>query len=138
MLDHIMRYEANPEIKMIACLGELGGTDEYRIIEALKSGKITKPLVAWVTGTCGPVLPSSVQFGHAGAKADSLKETAQAKNEAFKDAGAYVPDSFDDYGDKVKQVYEMLKSQGKVADIVEPEAPKAARGLQQGPLLRAD
>ena len=24
MLDHILRYEANPEIKMIACLGELG------------------------------------------------------------------------------------------------------------------
>ena len=91
MLDHIMRYEANPEIKMIACLGELGGTDEYRIIEALKAGKITKPLVAWVTGTCGPVLPSSVQFGHAGAKADSQKETAQAKNEAFKNAGRICP-----------------------------------------------
>ena len=124
MLDHIMRYEANPEIKMIACLGELGGTDEYRIIEALKAGKITKPLVAWVTGTCGPVLPSSVQFGHAGAKADSQKETAQAKNEAFKNAGAYVPNSFDNYGEMVKQVYEMLKSQGKVKDVVEPEVPR--------------
>jgi ATP-citrate lyase alpha-subunit len=124
MLDHIMRYEANQEIKMIACLGELGGTDEYRIIEALKAGKITKPLVAWVTGTCGPVLPSSVQFGHAGAKADSQKETAFAKNEAFKNAGACVPNSFDDYGDKVKQVYEMLKAKGAVRDMVEPEVPR--------------
>jgi ATP-citrate lyase alpha-subunit len=80
MLDHIMRYEANPQIRMIACLGELGGEDEYRIIQALKAGRITKPLVAWVTGTCAPVLPASVQFGHAGAKADTKKETAQAKN----------------------------------------------------------
>jgi len=124
LLEHIMRYEANPDITMIACLGELGGTDEYKIIDALKSGKITKPMVAWVTGTCANILPSSVQFGHAGAKADSTKETAQAKNEAFKDAGAYVPDSFDGYGDKIRQVYEMLKAQGKVADLVEPEAPR--------------
>lgn len=123
MLDHIMRYEANPEIKLIACLGELGGEDEYRIISALKSGKITKPLVAWVTGTCAPVLPASVQFGHAGAKADTQKETAQAKNEAFRQAGAYVPNSFDDYGKKVKQVYEKLKAEGKVQDIIEPEVP---------------
>jgi succinyl-CoA synthetase alpha subunit len=83
MLYHILRYEANPEIKMIACLGELGGEDEYRIIQALREGKITKPLVAWVTGTCAPVLPASVQFGHAGARADTQMETAQAKNEAF-------------------------------------------------------
>jgi len=32
MLDHILRYEENPAIKMIACLGELGGEDEYRIV----------------------------------------------------------------------------------------------------------
>jgi ATP-citrate lyase alpha-subunit len=124
LLDHIMRYEANPDIAMIACLGELGGTDEYRIIDALKAGKITKPLVAWVTGTCAKVLPASVQFGHAGAKADSHKETAEAKNEAFKDAGAFVPDSFDSYGDKIKQVYELLKAEGKVSDLIEPEVPR--------------
>jgi len=124
MLDHIMRYEANPEIKMIACLGELGGEDEYRIILALKAGKITKPLVAWVTGTCAPVLPASVQFGHAGAKADTAKETAQAKNEAFRAAGAFVPNTFDDYGDCVRKVYEMLLAKGEVRVIIEEEEPK--------------
>lgn len=124
MLDHIMRYEANPDIKMIACLGELGGEDEYRIIQALKAGKITKPLVAWVTGTCAPVLPASVQFGHAGAKADTAKETAQAKNEAFKAAGAFVPDTFDDYGDEIKKVYESLLAKGEVREIIEEEEPK--------------
>jgi citrate synthase len=123
MLDHIQRYEANPDIKMIACLGELGGEDEYRIIEALKAGRITKPLVAWVTGTCSSVLPASVQCGHAGAKADSQKETAQSKNEAFREAGAYVPVSFDDYGEKIRQVYEMLKAKGAVQDIMEQKAP---------------
>jgi len=124
MLDHIMRYEVNPAIKMIACLGELGGEDEYRIIRALQQGKITKPLVAWVTGTCSPFLPASVQFGHAGAKADTEKETAQAKNQAFRDAGAYVPSSFDGYGDEIRKVYEMLLASGAVARFEEPEVPR--------------
>jgi len=118
-----MRYEANPEIAMIACLGEVGGTDEYRIVEALKEGKITKPLVIWVTGTCSKVLPTSVQFGHAGARADSDQETADAKNQALRDAGAVVPVSFDDYGDKIGEVYERLKAEGRVIDVVEPEVP---------------
>ena len=124
MLDHIMRYEQNPAIKMIACLGELGGEDEYRIIRALQQGKISKPLVAWVTGTCSPFLPASVQFGHAGAKADTEKETAQAKNQAFRDAGAHVPQSFDGYGDEVRKVYEMLLASGTVARFEEPEVPR--------------
>jgi succinyl-CoA synthetase alpha subunit/citrate synthase len=124
MLDHILRYEANPDIKMIACLGELGGEDEYKIIKALKEGKISKPLIAWVTGTCGPVLPASVQFGHAGARADSQMETAHAKNEAFRAAGAYVPNTFDDYGEKIREVYDSLKSKGEVKAFVEPDVPK--------------
>ena len=124
MLDHILRYEQNPAIKMIACLGELGGEDEYRIIKALKEGRISKPLVAWVTGTCSPVLPASVQFGHAGAKADTHKETAQAKNDAFREAGAYVPTSFDGYGDEVRKVYEMLLARGVVSKFEEPEVPR--------------
>jgi len=124
MLYHILRYEANPKIKMIACLGEFGGEDEYRIIQALREGKITKPVVAWVTGTCAPVLPASVQFGHAGARADTQMETAQAKNEAFRADGAYVPNSFDGYGEKIREVYEMLKSKGEIVDFVEPEVPK--------------
>ena len=140
MLDHIMRYEANPEIKMIACLGELGGEDEYRIIQALSAGKITKPLVAWVTGTCSPVLPASVQFGHAGAKADTEKETAQAKNRAFREAGAYVPASFDGYGDTVREVYEMLVAKGAVAKFDEPESPKIpadySKALASGDIRR--
>lgn len=102
---------------MIACLGELGGEDEYMIIQALKDKRITKPLVAWVTGTCSPFLPASVQFGHAGAKADTEKGDRSGQDDAFRQAGAYVPRSFDDYGDVVRQVYEMLLSQGIVQEV---------------------
>lgn len=123
LLDHILRFEANPDIAIIASLGEVGGTDEYRIVEALKEGRITKPLVIWVTGTCSKVLPGSVQFGHAGAKAQTDLETADAKNRALKEAGAIVPDSFDGYGDEIRRVYERLLAEGKLREVEEPQIP---------------
>lgn len=50
---------------MIVVLGELGGRDEYSLVEALQQGKISKPVVAWVSGTCARLFKSEVQFGHA-------------------------------------------------------------------------
>lgn len=50
---------------MMVVLGELGGRDEYSLVEALKQGKVNKPVVAWVSGTCARLFKSEVQFGHA-------------------------------------------------------------------------
>ncbi len=83
------------QIKMIVILGELGGRDEYGVVDALKAGDITKPVVAWVSGTCAALFKSEVQFGHAGARSGGDDESAQAKNKALRDAGATVPDSYE-------------------------------------------
>ena len=123
LVDHLLRYEANPVIKMMVCLGELGGTEEYAIVEALQDGRLTKPLVIWVTGTCAKVFPTSVQFGHAGAKADSGLETADAKNAALREAGAIVPDSFDDYGDKIRETFDKLVAAGQLERLEETTPP---------------
>jgi succinyl-CoA synthetase alpha subunit len=37
--DHCIRYQNIPQIKMIVVLGELGGTDEYSLVNALKAGR---------------------------------------------------------------------------------------------------
>jgi hypothetical protein len=50
---------------MMVVLGELGGRDEYSLVEALKQRKVQKPVVAWVSGTCARLFKSEVQFGHA-------------------------------------------------------------------------
>ena len=126
LIDHLMRYEANPKIKMLVTLGEIGGTDEYAIVDALKSGKITKPIVVWVTGTAAKILPKGLQFGHAGAMADSEKETADAKNRALREAGAIVPDSYEDFDKEIRKTFENLKKEGKIDPIEEfvpPEVP---------------
>lgn len=120
-MDHIMRYQNNPDAKLIVLLGEVGGVEEYEVCEALKNGKITKPLVGWCIGTCASMFKSEVQFGHAGSIAHSNLETASAKNAGLKTAGAYVPDSFDTLGDLIANVYQGLVKNGIV--VPEPELP---------------
>jgi len=123
-LDHILRYNDNPEIKMMVLLGEVGGIDEYAVCEAMKSGRITKPLVSWVMGTCASIFPYEVQFGHAGASARGDLETAAAKNSALLAAGAHVPRSFDAIGEKIYEVYDNLVKSGVIVPKPEPPAPK--------------
>uniref|UniRef100_A0A8C7Y433 ATP-citrate synthase n=1 Tax=Oryzias sinensis TaxID=183150 RepID=A0A8C7Y433_9TELE len=53
-MDHVLRYQDTPGIKMIVVLGEIGGTDEYKICQGIKEGRITKPVVCWCIGTCPP------------------------------------------------------------------------------------
>jgi succinyl-CoA synthetase alpha subunit len=128
-IDHVMRYEADPDVAMIVLLGEVGGRDEYDVVDALKTGKITKPLVAWCIGTCSKMFPTGVQFGHAGAKARTDLETADAKNKALKEAGAIIPDSFDDLGEKIKQTFDKLVKDGEVKPRPDREPRKIPMDL---------
>ncbi|HUO42910.1 MAG TPA: citrate/2-methylcitrate synthase [Methylomirabilota bacterium] len=123
LLDHLLRFEKNPDIKMLVGLGEVGGTDEYAIVEALKKKQITKPLVIWVTGTCAKAFKTDVQFGHAGARAKSETESAYAKNSALREAGATVPYSFDDYAETINKVYKNLVDKGVIVPRAEPSVP---------------
>ncbi len=124
LLDNILRFEKIDQIKMIVMLGELGGRDEYDVIEAKKAGKINKPVVAWVTGTCQSIFPSDVQFGHAGAKSNADEETAHAKNKAMKEAGIIVPDSFEDFDKKIKETYDELVKSGSLVPAKDFDPPK--------------
>ena len=65
-IDHLLRYENDADCKMLVLLGEVGGVEEYRVIEAVKSGKIRKLIIAWAIGTCAKMFTTEVQLGHAG------------------------------------------------------------------------
>ena len=123
LLEHLLRFEKNPEVKILVCLGEVGGDDEYEVVEALKKKQLTKPLIIWVTGTCAKAFATEVQFGHAGARAGSESETADAKNAALKAAGAIVPDSFDEYAEKIYDVYKKLEAEKIIIPKPEIEPP---------------
>ncbi|KAJ6096413.1 hypothetical protein N7486_007159 [Penicillium sp. IBT 16267x] len=123
-IDHLLRYQAEPECKILVLLGEVGGVEEYRVIEAVKNGTITKPIVAWAIGTCASMFKTEVQFGHAGASANSQLETAVYKNKAMREAGIVVPETFEDLPEALKAVYEAEVSKGSIVPAPEPVVPK--------------
>ncbi|KAL4428457.1 hypothetical protein ABPG75_002546 [Micractinium tetrahymenae] len=127
--DHCLRYQNIPQVKMIVVLGEIGGQDEYSLVDALKAGRITKPVVAWVSGTCAKLFKSEVQFGHAGAKSGGDAESAQAKNSALSAAGAIVPGSFEELEGTVRKVYGELVGQGVITPAEDSKPPEVPMDL---------
>ncbi|CAA6826423.1 MAG: ATP-citrate (pro-S-)-lyase, subunit 2 (EC [uncultured Sulfurovum sp.] len=116
-IDNLLRMEKNPDVKYMILLGEVGGTEEYKVIEAIKNGQITKPVIAWCIGTIAKHYDSGVQFGHAGASANAESETAEYKNNAMKEAGIHVPDSFNDLPAMINKVFTDMN----IAEIPEPD-----------------
>lgn len=123
-IDHMLRYQQDPECKILVLLGEVGGVEEYRVIEAVKNGTITKPIVAWAIGTVAGMLKTEVQFGHAGSFANSQLETANMKNKSMREAGIFVPDTFEDLPQVLSQVYQKMVKTGQVKPQPEPAVPK--------------
>lgn len=123
-IDHMLRYQQDPDCKILVLLGEVGGVEEYKVIEAVKQGVITKPIVAWAIGTCAAMFKTEVQFGHAGSFANSQLETATVKNQSMRDAGIHVPNTFEDLPETLKSVYDKLVADGTIKPQPEPVVPK--------------
>ncbi len=96
--------EKDPTTENIVYFGELGGYDEYEVAELLKKGKITKNVIAYVAGSISEMFPTPPQFGHAKAMAGRPKETASAKCEALRNAGAKVADSFEEFVENIQKM----------------------------------
>ena len=112
--DAFLAAEADPATKAIVYYGELGGTDEYELVELIKNGTLTKPVVAYIAGIIGEKFDTPVQFGHAKALAGSRDETATAKREALRSVGVIVAESI---GELTKLVAELPRD--KVVEAVD-------------------
>lgn len=95
-VDFLLELENDDKTKASIVFGELGGTYEEKIGEFVKSGKIRKPVVAFIAGDFTTALPSDVQFGHAGAIIEGIKGMPAEKRRILKEFGVYVAEKFDD------------------------------------------
>ncbi|TEA40128.1 hypothetical protein DBR06_SOUSAS8210053 [Sousa chinensis] len=120
---HTPHLTESPAHEYPPCSHQIGGTEEYKICRGIKEGRITKPVVCWCIGTCATMFSSEVQFGHAGACANQASETAVAKNQALKEAGVFVPRSFDELGEIIQSVYEDLVARGVIIPAQEVPPP---------------
>lgn len=81
----------------IVYFGELGGVDEYEIVEMVKAKKLTKPVIAYIAGIIDEAFDEHVQFGHAKALVAHTDESARAKREALRAVGVTAPDTFPEF-----------------------------------------
>src|SRR3990172_5801446 len=76
-----------------------------------------------------------MKFGHAGAKEGMKGEgSARAKADAFKKAGATVPDTFGALGPAIKATYEELVKSGQVTpipDLAPADMPRLPRTVDE-------
>lgn len=102
--DVLSLAENDPATTAIVYFGELGGIDEYEIVEMIKAKKLTKPLIAYIAGIIDEAFDEHVQFGHAKALVAHKDESARAKREALRAAGASAPDTFPQFLEALAQL----------------------------------
>ena len=85
-IDCLAAFEADPETRAVAMMGEIGGTDEQEAAKFVHE-KMTKPVVGFIAGQTAP---PGRRMGHAGAIISGSSGTAAEKIAAFEQAGMGV------------------------------------------------
>jgi succinyl-CoA synthetase alpha subunit len=85
-IDCLAAFEADPNTKAVAMMGEIGGTDEQEAATFIKE-HMTKPVVGFIAGQTAP---PGRRMGHAGAIISGSSGTAAEKIDAFQAAGMGV------------------------------------------------
>ena len=98
-IDCLAAFEKDPKTKVVAMMGEIGGTDEQQAAEFVKT-KMTKPVVGFIAGQTAP---PGRRMGHAGAIISGSAGTAAEKIEAFQAAGMGVAKRPMDFVQLVKE-----------------------------------
>jgi succinyl-CoA synthetase alpha subunit len=85
-IDCLAAFEADPQTKAVAMMGEIGGTDEQEAA-AFVQQHMKKPVVGFIAGQTAP---PGRRMGHAGAIISGSSGTAAEKIDAFQSAGMGV------------------------------------------------
>ncbi|MGE3311402.1 MAG: succinate--CoA ligase subunit alpha [Limisphaerales bacterium] len=94
-LDVIRMFMADPETHGIIMIGEIGGSAEEEAAAWIKANG-TKPVAGFIAGATAP---PGRRMGHAGAIISGGKGTAEAKIEAFREAGIGIATTPSDMAD---------------------------------------
>lgn len=95
--DVLPLFEADPGTAAVVLIGEIGGPDELVAAEYVRS--MRTPVVAYV---CGHAAPPAQKMGHAGAIVTGGRDTAAAKSEALRAAGASIARTLPEVPDLVR------------------------------------
>lgn len=103
-LDHLARFEQDPETKAVVMIGEIGGPQEAEAA-AWVQANMSKPVVGYVAGLTAP---RGRRMGHAGAIISAAGDTAAEKAEIMRSHGLLVAPSAAELGSTVAQALSVL------------------------------
>lgn len=86
-------FQDDPETEAIVMFGEIGGSQEERVADLVESGRVTKPIVAFIGGKAAK---SGTRFSHAGAIIEGERGTHEGKVNRLREVGVEVVDAFED------------------------------------------
>ena len=87
-IDALELFEADPETKAVAMIGEIGGSDEEEAAQYIKA-HMSKPVASFISGQTAP---PGKRMGHAGAIISVSSGRAEDKIEALRSVGVQVVD----------------------------------------------
>lgn len=100
--DLLEEFEKDPQTESVILFGEIGGTYEEDAAEFIKSGKFTKPVVAFISGLFAETLPQGTKLGHAGAIIYGDKGSYKSKIRSLEEAGVKIAKTPDEIPDLLK------------------------------------
>lgn len=103
MAEVLALFEADPETEACVIFGEPGGSHEIEVADAIKAGKLKKPVVALIAGQFQENYPAGVSFGHFAAVIQGENDSASAKRKLLADAGARVAASLEGIPELLKK-----------------------------------
>ena len=106
LLDHMARFQEDPETEAVVMIGEIGGPQEAEASKWIKEN-MTKPVVGYVAGLTAP---KGRRMGHAGAIISGEGDSALEKSEIMASYGLLVSPSASELGITVQKA---LASIGK-------------------------
>jgi succinyl-CoA synthetase alpha subunit len=102
----VLLFQEDPETRAVVLFGEIGGSQEERVADLVESGKVTKPIVAYIGGKAAK---SGTRFSHAGAIIEGGRGTYAGKVKRMREVGVTVVDAF---GELPKVTRSVLKERG--------------------------
>lgn len=104
-LDHLQRFEADPDTKAVIMIGEIGGPQEAEAAAWVRE-HMRKPVVGYVAGLTAP---KGRRMGHAGAIISAAGDSAAEKAEIMRSYGLLVAPSAAELGSTVGQALAALR-----------------------------
>ena len=99
-IDHLKRFNEDPETEGVVLIGEIGGSAEEEAAEYIRN-HFEKPVIAFIAGQTAP---PGRRMGHAGAIISGGKGKAEDKIEALESAGITVARNLGRLGETALEV----------------------------------